>query len=156
MMAASLPAGDLVTDAPVADLPVIELARPMVGFPDHRRFALVRLGDDGVLCSLTSLDDPDLRFLVVPPAQFFPDYAPEVDDDVAAELGIDAADDVLLLVVLTPGTSLATTTANLAAPVLVNHASRRGGQVVLDQSLDLPGPGVAVPLLADATGPADG
>ena len=135
-------------DLPVTDVPVIELARPMVGFPDHRRFALVRLGDDGALCSLTSLDEPDLRFLVVPPASFFPDYAPEIHDDVVDDLGIETADDVLLLVVLTPGDSLASTTANLAAPVLVNHATRRGGQVVLDS----PGLPVAAPLLGAAGG----
>ncbi|WP_246051078.1 flagellar assembly protein FliW [Nocardioides guangzhouensis] len=135
-----------MTDAPVTDVPVIELIRPMAGFPDHRRFALVELGEDGLLCSLASLDDPGLRFLVVPPAPFFPDYAPEVGDDVVSELGISTAEDVLLLVVLNAGESLATTTANLAAPLLVNHATRRGGQIVLDQ----PGLEVATPLLGEA------
>ncbi len=127
----------------VHDLPVIELVRPMPGFPERRRFALVQLDEDGVLCSLTSLDDPELRFLVVPPGRFFPDYEPEVEDDVAADLQISAAEDALLLVVLTAGSSLATTTANLAAPLLVNPVTRRGGQIVLDR----PGLPVAAPLL---------
>jgi flagellar assembly factor FliW len=126
------------------DLPVIEMVRPMPGFPDRRRFALVRLDAAGDLCSMTSLDDPALRFLVVPPARFFPDYAPEVEDDVLADLEIESPDEVLLLVVLNAGTSLASTTANLAAPVLVNPATRRGGQIVLDRA-DLP---VAAPLIA--------
>jgi flagellar assembly factor FliW len=126
------------------DLPVIEMVRPMPGFPDRRRFALVRLDAAGDLCSMTSLDDPALRFLVVPPARFFPDYAPEVEDDVLADLEIDSPDDLLLLVVLNAGTSLASTTANLAAPVLVNPATRRGGQIVLDRA-DLP---LAAPLIA--------
>ena len=126
------------------DLPVIEMVRPMPGFPDQRRFALVRLDPAGDLCSMTSLDEPGLRFLVVPPARFFPEYAPEVEADVVADLGIDSADDVLLLVVLNAGTSLAETTANLAAPVLVNTATRRGGQIVLDE----PGLPVAAPLIA--------
>jgi flagellar assembly factor FliW len=132
------PAGDSVTD-----IPVIELVRPMAGFPDLRRFALVQLGDAGELCSLTSLEEPGLRFLVVPPTRFFPDYAPEVDDDVVADLGIVSADDVLVLVVLTAGRTLGETTANLAAPVLVNPTTRCAGQVVLDQ----PGLPVAAPLL---------
>ena len=127
----------------MTDLPVIELVRPMPGFPERRRFALVQLDDDGVLCSMTSLDEPDLRFLVVPPGRFFPDYAPEVEDDVLEDLEIGSPDDVLLLVVLNAGGSLATTTANLAAPVLVNTTTRRGGQIVLDR----PGLPVAAPLL---------
>jgi len=127
----------------MTDLPVIELVRPMPGFPERRRFALVQLDEDGMLCSMTSLDEPALRFLVVPPGRFFPDYAPEVEDDVLEELQIGSADDVLLLVVLNAGDSLATTTANLAAPVLVNPTTRRGGQIVLDR----PGLPVAAPLL---------
>ncbi len=125
------------------EIPVLELVRTMPGFPEHRRFALVRLDEDGVLCSLASLEEPGLRFLVVPPERFFPDYEPEVAEDVAAELGITTAEDAVLLVVLTAGESLATTTANLAAPVLVNPATRQAGQVVLDQ----PGLPVAAPLL---------
>ncbi|GAA1137865.1 hypothetical protein GCM10009606_17200 [Nocardioides aquiterrae] len=127
-----------------SDLPIIEMVRPMPGFPDRRRFALVRLDPAGDLCSMTSLDEPDLRFLVVPPARFFPDYAPEVEDDVLADLEIESEEDVLLLVVLRAGSSLASTTANLAAPVLVNTATRRGGQIVLDQ----PGLPIAAPLTA--------
>ena len=127
----------------MTDLPVIELVRPMPGFPERRRFALVQLDEDGVLCSMTSLDEPALRFLVVPPGRFFPDYAPEVEDDVLEDLEIGSEDDVLLLVVLNAGGSLATTTANLAAPVLVNPTTRRGGQIVLDR----PGLPVAAPLL---------
>src|SRR5690349_20874856 len=126
------------------DLPVIEMVRPMPGFPERRRFALVRLDDAGDLCSLRSLEDPDLRFLVVPPTRFFPDYAPEVEDDVIADLEIGSPDDVLLLVVLNAGTSLSSTTANLAAPVLVNPATRRAGQIVLDE----PGLPLAAPLIA--------
>lgn len=125
------------------EIPVIEMVRPMPGFPEHRRFALVQVDADSDLCSLTSLDEQGLRFLVVPPAGFFPDYAPEVDDDVVADLGIEDAADVLILVVLNTGSSLAETTANLAAPILVNSRSRRAGQVILDA----PGLPVAAPLL---------
>lgn len=126
------------------EIPVIELVHPMPGFPDRSKFALVQLDDDGVLCSLTSLEEPGLRFLVVPPVRFFPDYAPEVDDETAAELGIRSADDVLVLCVLTAGESLASTTANLAAPVLVNTTTCRAAQVVLDD----PKLSVATPLVA--------
>lgn len=131
-----------VTDRAV-ELPVIELVQPMPGFPEHRRFALVRMDEQSMLASLSSLEDPELRFLVVPPGRFFPDYAPEIGLDVAAELGVTSADDVLLLVVLTAGATLAETTANLAAPILVNTATRRAVQVILDAA-QLP---VAAPLL---------
>lgn len=126
------------------DIPVIELVHPMPGFPEHRRFALVELDEDGVLCSLRSLDDPDLRFLVASPVPFFPDYAPEVGDEVVADLEIDDASQVLVLLVLTAGATLGETTANLLAPVLVNTVTRRAAQVILNDP-DLP---LASPLVA--------
>lgn len=118
------------------DIPVIELAHPMPGFPDDERFALVRLDEDGMLLGFRSLDSEDLQFVVVPPAPFYPDYAPEIGDDLVADLGIDpaAADDVLVLLVVRAGATLAETTVNLRAPLVVNPATRRASQVVLDDA----------------------
>ena len=126
------------------EIPVIDLVHPLPGFPGQTRFALVQLDEDGVLCQLRSLEDPSLRFLVVPPVAFFPDYAPVVSDDVVADLQITSADDVIVLLVLNAGESLDTTTANLLAPVVVNTATRRASQVILDDP-DLP---IAAPLVA--------
>jgi flagellar assembly factor FliW len=124
--------------------PVVELVRPLLGFPAARRFTLTQLSEDGSLYALRSLEDDDLRFLLVPTVPFFPDYAPVVDDTVVAELGIRSADDVLVLVLLTAGSSLASTTANLLAPVLVNVHTRQAVQVVLDDpTLPLHAPLVA-------------
>jgi flagellar assembly factor FliW len=125
-------------------IPAIELVHPLPGFPDRRRFALVQLDEDGVLCQLQSLDDPELRFLVMSPVPFFPDYAPEVGDDVVEELQITSPDDVVVLLVLNAGESLATTTANLLAPVVVNTSSLRARQVILDD----PALPLAAPLVA--------
>ena len=127
----------------VEDIPVIEMVAPMPGFPDHQRFALVQLDETGVLCSLQSVDDPDLRFLVVPPGAFFPDYAPVIDDATVATLGISTPEDAMVLLVVNPGEEAGAATANLLAPVVVNLATRQGGQVVLDE--DLP---IRAPLLA--------
>ena len=128
---------------PKTDVPQIELVHPMPGFPERTRFALVQLDEDGVLCQLRSLEDPALRFLVMPPAPFFPDYAPVVSDEVVAELQITSAEDVIVLLVLNAGGSLESTTANLLAPVLVNTATMRAAQVILDDA-DLP---IAAPLV---------
>ena len=127
-----------VTDVSVeAEIPVIELVEAFTGFPDQRRFALVRLDDEGTLCSLRSLDVPDLRFLVVPPGAFFDDYTPVIDDETVAQLGIETAEDVLVLVVVNAAESAASATANLLAPVLVNTRNLRARQVVLTEDLPI-------------------
>lgn len=127
-----------------ADIPVIELAHPLPGFPREQRFALVRLDEDGVLMAFRSLEREDLQFVVVPPSPFYPDYAPEVGDDVVADLGIEDASDVLVLLVVHAGAGVADTTVNLRAPLVINTATRRASQVILDDA-DLP---LAAPLMA--------
>ena len=124
------------------DLPVLEMVRPMVGFPEQRRFALARLDGEGVVCDLRCLDD-ELSFVVVPPAMFFDDYAPEVDDELVAELGAQSEDDLLVLSVVTLGADPNDATVNLMAPIIVNHRTRRAAQVLLDD--------VTLPLRAPLT-----
>jgi flagellar assembly factor FliW len=114
---------------PMMGLPTIDLAVPMPGFPAHRQFVLVRLNEDGLLYAFTSVDDPELRFLVAPPEPFFPDYAPEIEDEVFAALNTKDADRLLVMVVITAGVN--ETTANLLAPIIVDRDSRRAMQVVL-------------------------
>ena len=110
---------------------MIEFVSPMPGFPDHRRFLLLRLEDGGFIYALTSVDDPGLRFIVVPPPPFFPDYAPEIDDETLALLDVHDADRLLVLLVVTTGDTATDATANLLAPIVVDQTTRRAVQAVL-------------------------
>lgn len=132
----------IATMTPATQTQDIELVRPMPGFPDDTRFALVALDEDGLLSALESTTRPGLRFLVVPPQPFYPDFAPEIDDETVAELGLTRADDAVVLLVVHAAESLAETTVNLRAPIIVNVANLRAAQVVLDEDL-----AVAAPLL---------
>jgi flagellar assembly factor FliW len=123
-----------VSDTVDDTLPDLEFLGPVAGFPDHRRFVLVELGEASLLCALRSLDDPQLRFLVLPPGPFFADYAPEIDDNWAERLELTNEEDALVLVVVTPGASAGGATANLLAPIVINVRTRRAAQIVLDDS----------------------
>ena len=132
------------TDAPsVQDLSAIELVHPMPGFPEDHRFELVHLDDGGVLGALRSLDHDGLQFLVVPAAHFYPDYEPVVSDETVLDLGISAAEEVLVLLVVHAGADLASTTVNLRAPLLVNTGTLKAAQVILEDA-DL---AIAAPLV---------
>jgi len=118
------------------DLPELHFAGGLPGFPDARRFVLLRLGDEtSPFSMLRSLDDEvDLEFVVTHPALFFPDYEPEIDDDTAARLELQSADDALLLVIVTVGDPVAASTANLLGPIVVNRHTRAAAQAVLGNS----------------------
>jgi flagellar assembly factor FliW len=128
---ASRPIEATVID-PSLGLPTITMAVPMPGFPAHREFVLVRLNDDGLLYAFTSIHDPELRFLVAPPEPFFPDYAPEIENEVFSALNTTDPDRLLLMTVITAGVD--ETTANLLAPIVVDRDTMRAMQVVLSGS----------------------
>ncbi|MGO4595780.1 flagellar assembly protein FliW [Leifsonia sp. 2TAF2] len=86
-------------------------------------------GADG-LFTLASTERPEIRLFALDAERHLPGYSPELPDDRAAELGIAAAEDALLLVVVTP--SREGSTVNLLAPVIVNRATGAALQLVLD------------------------
>jgi flagellar assembly factor FliW len=134
----------MVEAGPAAEeLPELRFSAPMPGLDGLTRFVLVRLDDTGALFSLRSLEAPDVRLLVAAPWVCAPDYAPERDDDAGDELGLTRAEDAVVLLVVHAGASLADSTVNLLAPVVVNVTTGRAAQVVLGADLPLRAPLVA-------------
>jgi flagellar assembly factor FliW len=115
----------------VGTLPMIEFVAPMPGFPTDRRFMLVRVDESDLLYALTSVDSPGLRFLVMPPAPFFPEYAPEIDDETLAALDVQDPSRLLVLLVVTVTGAANEATANLMAPIVLDQDTRRAVQLVL-------------------------
>jgi flagellar assembly factor FliW len=112
--------------------PVLHFAAGLPGFGDLRRFALVRWGgDDSPLSLLKSLDREEVEFVVAPPAVFFPDYIPEVDDVTTERLNLNESADALVMVILTLGDRPVDATANLLGPIVVNSHTLEAVQVVL-------------------------
>ena len=122
------------------DLLELTVLGGIAGFGGAERFALVEVSETSPLFRLSSLDSPGLDFLVVPPAVFFPDYAPEIDDASAARLALTDAEDALLLVILTVGADIAAATANLMAPVVINARTRQAAQVIVEDTFPLRAP----------------
>ncbi len=126
--------------------PVITFAAGLPAFPDARRFALVTRGEpEGPFSLLQSLDHADLAFVVTHPSPFFPDYTVDLDDDDAAAIGLESADDALVLLIVNVTGDPHGATANLMAPVVVNQRSLAAVQAVMvDESHS-----VRTPLVAD-------
>jgi flagellar assembly factor FliW len=110
-------------------------------------FSLSGLDDQGMLFALRSLRSPSLRFILVAPAQFFPDYAPEIHAEDVRPLGLSDNDEVQLFVIVTVRDSIHDATANLLAPILLVPGPNKAMQLILsDDALPL-----RAPLLASAS-----
>lgn len=103
---------------------------PPPGLEPLAEFELTAVpGADG-LYSLSSVDRPEVRLFTIDAEVHLPGYSPELPDDRAAELGISAPEEAMLLVVVTP--SREGSTVNLLAPVVVNRSDGAALQLVLD------------------------
>jgi flagellar assembly factor FliW len=111
------------------------MVEPIPGFPGYRDYVLVPAEDAGRLFWMQSMAPDGPRFLAVAAAAFFPDYAPRLPGPVCIELGLEDSRDALVFCLVTvPDGDVAAATANLRAPVVVNPATHRARQVVLQDA----------------------
>lgn len=113
---------------------VLELVRPLIGFDHSARYALRALGVQyEPYASLVSLDEPDVRFVVVPPGLVFPDYVIEIPDSDRQLLDLHGAGEVAVLGIVRRH-GLPAPAVNLMGPIVVNRRTRVAAQVVLQDS----------------------
>src|SRR5690349_1521911 len=113
---------------------VIHFPEGIIGFPEERSFVLIPHNSAGFLAWLQSARTPAVALPVVSAHAFGSRY-PDVDvTSLAVAYGLgDVSEDVALMVVLcAPHGQPAT--VNLLAPILVNVATHRGAQVILEGS----------------------
>ncbi len=129
-----------MTDAD-AELAGVELdfIEPIPGLEPLTRFTLRAVADCPELFTLRSVERPETRLFLLDPSAFFPEYRPEVDEDLLARLAPEGSAPVVL-VVLRPGSQDDPHTANLLAPVLVNAVAGTAVQAVLDEDWPLRAP----------------
>lgn len=121
-----------VGDTAVQTVPeTLEFVTAPPGLMTLRRFSLDALDDVGALFAMRSTEREGVRLFLIPPRVYVPEYAPTIDADTKAALGLGDAEPVLLVVVH-PGEGGQPPTANLLAPVAVNPATGAALQVVLD------------------------
>lgn len=104
----------------IADDRVITFPEGMLGFPDDKRYALIKFGDDICFFWLQSIDHPNVAFVVTDPATFVPDYQ--------VPTGPQHGDAQILVIVNRAGEHL---TGNLVGPLVINSETRVGEQIVL-------------------------
>lgn len=131
------PPPDLAVTSRPPELPVIRFMRGLPGFPGATRFTLHtdERWPAGFLV-MRSLDDPDLRFLVLRCAGDALPLQPAELDDACARHGLQAGQvEVLLVVTLQPTEACGRDLGfhvNRRAPVLVDVAQSMAVQHVLD------------------------
>jgi len=121
---------DLLGELHIRSTDSLTFPSGMLGFPECRRFALLR-GEREGLFWLQSMEYSTLTFLLVDPFTVSEGYAFDLQPSQIAELGPAKATDIGLLAVVTlPTDESERPTVNLQGPLVINFASRRAKQIV--------------------------
>lgn len=113
---------------------LIELPQGLIGFPSLTRFAVLEPDAGSVFRWWQSVDAPDAAFVVLDVAPVLPFYDLSGLDAEWSDLGVtDPASRYVVVLVTAPGPGLESVTLNLAAPIVVNLATRQGRQLVLPE-----------------------
>jgi flagellar assembly factor FliW len=111
---------------------VITFQNGIPGFEKYRRFVVVPMPQCEPFSWFVCVDGIHLRFAIINPLVFIPDYSPRLSREQLADLDIGDIHDLVLYAIVTIGQNPVESTANLAGPIIINKAAKIGKQVLLD------------------------
>lgn len=113
---------------------VIDFPGGIIGFPDLQHFVLLYDEDQGsnTVKWLQSVEEPGFAMPVISPLIVKDDYNPSVDDELLKPLGEMHDDDMVVLVTMTIPHEIEKMTVNLRGPVIINSATCKGCQIIID------------------------
>jgi flagellar assembly factor FliW len=111
---------------------VIRFNAGIPGFESNKQFVLVQVPEYAPFDWLVCVDGTRLRFALINPMLFRPDYSPKMVKEQLVELSIEKPDDILLYAIVTIRNNPAESTANLVGPIVINKRARLGKQVIVD------------------------
>lgn len=114
---------------------ILTFVAPILGFEQIHRYILLDHAENSPFKWLQAIDNPDLAFVVTNPKFFGIPYEFALADDAIEKLGIQQAEDVLVLTIVNiPNDNPAQMTANLLAPLVINQNTLQALQLVLQDS----------------------
>ncbi len=113
---------------------LIHFPKGILGFEHRGQYVIVSNDEHEPFAFLQSAEDPGLAFIIVNPRLFFPNYKVQVDRPEIAELAATDLNRIDTWVIVTVPDEIASMTANLQGPLLINRDRNIGKQVVLMRS----------------------
>lgn len=112
----------------------IHIINGLIGFESYTEYLPLSFHEeDDSLISLQCLDDEALSFILMNPFGIFPDYDPVLSSQELKELGAETIEDISYYVIAVIRDTVAESTVNLRAPLVVNALNRQAKQIILDQ-----------------------
>jgi flagellar assembly factor FliW len=124
--------GDFYSNLVYSKEDIISFPAGIPGFEASKQFVLVSIPEYVPFEWLVSVDGTRLRFAIINPLLFLPDYTPTISKEQLIDLEVEKPEDVLLYSIVTIRENPLESTANLVGPVIINKQKRIGKQVIID------------------------
>ena len=111
---------------------VIHFPNGLPGFEDARKFIIMSVPEHQPFHWMECVDEINIRFAVINPLSFRPDYQPKIKKEELASLDIGDPKELLLYVIVTLRTPLVESTANLMGPLFINIREKVGKQIIIE------------------------
>lgn len=106
----------------------------MIGYPDFTEFFLlhdIERKAKGAISWLQSADDECFALPVIDPLLIKKDYNPMIDEEILTSLG-SVDDEFVVLTTIRVPPDITQMTVNLKAPIIINAATQKGCQVIVE------------------------
>jgi len=110
---------------------IISFPEGIPGFDYIKAFALLDSVDEySPFKWLQACDEENIAFVVIRPADFLEDYAPDIPQSDIESVGAASIDELLIFSIVTIPEDPSKMTANLQGPVIINPENRIGRQAI--------------------------
>ena len=111
---------------------VIHFPNGLPGFEDARKFIIMSVPEHQPFHWMECVDGNNIRFAVINPLSFRPDYQPKIKKEELASLEITDPKELLLYVIVTLRKPLVESTANLMGPLFINIREKVSKQIIIE------------------------
>ena len=112
---------------------LISFEEGLFGFENYKRLLPLPLTEDSdAVLIVLSVEDESLSFVIMNPFLLVSNYAPRLPEDIYKKLEAEDEADLSYYVICVVGDSPEDSTVNFKCPIVVNTASRKAVQVILE------------------------
>jgi flagellar assembly factor FliW len=120
----------LIGEIEVSNEKVIDFPQGIIGFENHKKFAIVNNSSYKPFCWLISMDQDDFAIPVVNPFLLIREYNKKFPRELIEELKENVSNYEVLCVVNPKGNN-GSVTLNLKGPILIDYLKQEGRQIIL-------------------------
>lgn len=112
---------------------IISFEHGIPGFEDEKEFVQLPISDESIFQVLQSVKTESLSFIITSPFTAVINYSFELDEATIQALHIKSEEEIAVFGIVSLKDTIANSTINLKAPIVVNTTNKKAKQVILEK-----------------------